>query len=100
MAAPYNVRLDPDEARQFAEHGGTLLLLDVPEGTSFGIDQQVGGILLMDLGNNPISVHVKWHHFVFSMLTSARMFLLSRVMCLLCVPYVKLSLRIAAVWLP
>jgi hypothetical protein len=41
MAAPYNVRLDPNEARHFAEHGGTLLLLDVPEGTSFGIDQQV-----------------------------------------------------------
>ncbi|GAQ89890.1 hypothetical protein KFL_005740010 [Klebsormidium nitens] len=41
MAAAYSVSLDHEEARRLAERGGTLLLLDVPHGTSFGIDQQM-----------------------------------------------------------
>jgi hypothetical protein len=40
-AAPYTVSLDPDQARQLATAGAALLLLDVPEGTLLGIDQQV-----------------------------------------------------------
>lgn len=39
--APYSVQLDPDVARRFAEKGATVLLLDVPEHTVVGIDQQV-----------------------------------------------------------
>lgn len=40
-AAPYSVNLIPDQAKELAEIGGSLLLLDVPEGTVVGIDQQV-----------------------------------------------------------
>jgi hypothetical protein len=38
---PYAVRLDPATARSFAVNGATILLLDVPEGTPIGLDQQV-----------------------------------------------------------
>jgi hypothetical protein len=38
--APYSVRLDPDVARRYAETGAALLLLDVPQHTVVGIDQQ------------------------------------------------------------
>ena len=40
-AAPYSVSLDPERARQLAASGAALLLLDVPQGTLLGIDQQV-----------------------------------------------------------
>lgn len=40
-AAPYSVNISPDQAKELAEIGGSLLLLDVPEGTVVGIDQQV-----------------------------------------------------------
>ena len=39
---PYTVRLDADSARELAQRGGTILLLDVPENTAVGVDQQVG----------------------------------------------------------
>lgn len=38
--APYSVHLDPELARQLVENGATLLLLNMPPGTYFGIDQQ------------------------------------------------------------
>lgn len=41
MAAPYTVSLDPERARQLAATGASLLLLDVPQGTLLGVDQQV-----------------------------------------------------------
>jgi hypothetical protein len=41
LQAPYTVQLDPESARNLAAHGGTMLLLDVPEGTPIGLDQQV-----------------------------------------------------------
>jgi hypothetical protein len=37
----YSVQLDPDSARRLATHGATILLLDVPEATPIGLDQQV-----------------------------------------------------------
>ncbi len=37
----YTVKLDPDQARDAAEAGAVLLALDVPSGTTFGIDHQV-----------------------------------------------------------
>lgn len=40
MAAPYQVRLDPENARELATRGATIVLLDVPEGTAVGIDHQ------------------------------------------------------------
>jgi hypothetical protein len=40
MAAPYEVRMDADSARQFAERGGAILMLDVPPGTSMSVDHQ------------------------------------------------------------
>lgn len=39
-APPYSVNIDQDLAKQFVEHGATLLLLDVPQGTHIGLDQQ------------------------------------------------------------
>ncbi|KAK9829455.1 hypothetical protein WJX72_005966 [[Myrmecia] bisecta] len=39
-SAPYAVELDQDTAKELVRQGGTLLLLDVPEGTHLGIDQQ------------------------------------------------------------
>jgi A1 cistron-splicing factor AAR2 len=41
-AAPYTVKLDAESARELAQRGGTILLLDVPENTAVGVDQQVG----------------------------------------------------------
>ena len=41
MKSPYTVHIDPDKARELAESGAILLLLDVPHGTVIGIDQQV-----------------------------------------------------------
>lgn len=38
---PYSVNVSPEKAKELAESGGALLLLDVPAGTIFGIDQQV-----------------------------------------------------------
>ena len=38
---PYTVDLDPDQARELAQSGAALLMLDVPPGTVVGIDQQV-----------------------------------------------------------
>jgi len=38
---PYSVQLDPDAARRLATNGATILLLDVPEATPIGVDQQV-----------------------------------------------------------
>ena len=38
---PYTVRLDAETAREMAVKGATILLLDIPEGTVVGIDQQV-----------------------------------------------------------
>ena len=40
--APYSVDISPERAKELAEVGGALLLLDVPAGTVVGIDQQVG----------------------------------------------------------
>ncbi|KAK9826103.1 hypothetical protein WJX81_003949 [Elliptochloris bilobata] len=37
---PYSVQLDADTARRYVETGATMLLLDVPEHTVVGIDQQ------------------------------------------------------------
>lgn len=42
MAAPYSLDLDPSVAQQLADQGGTLLVLDLPEGSYFGIDHMVG----------------------------------------------------------
>lgn len=39
-SAPYTVRLDAESARELAQRGGTVLLLDVPEGSAIGVDQQ------------------------------------------------------------
>lgn len=39
--APYVVSLEDDAALQLTQHGAAVLLLDVPEGTIIGIDQQV-----------------------------------------------------------
>ncbi|EIE22542.1 AAR2-domain-containing protein [Coccomyxa subellipsoidea C-169] len=38
--APYSVDISPERAKELAEVGGALLLLDVPAGTVVGIDQQ------------------------------------------------------------
>lgn len=38
--APYAVNLGPDAARELAESGAALLLLNVPPGSYFGLDQQ------------------------------------------------------------
>lgn len=38
---PYTVQLDPDTARTLTSNGATILLLDVPEATPIGLDQQV-----------------------------------------------------------
>ena len=37
----YSVKMDPQQAQELTEKGGALLVLDMPEGSSFGIDQQV-----------------------------------------------------------
>jgi hypothetical protein len=37
-------RMDPEAATELVRKGATLLLLDVPQRTLFGIDTQVGGI--------------------------------------------------------
>jgi len=36
------LQLDPDKARELAESGASILLLDVPAGTRVGLDHQVG----------------------------------------------------------
>ncbi|KAI3424879.1 hypothetical protein D9Q98_008263 [Chlorella vulgaris] len=61
-AAPYTVKLDADSARELAQRGGTILLLDVPENTAVGVDQQtflVGpkfkGIKMVPPGTHVIS---------------------------------------------
>ena len=41
MEAPYKVQVDPEKARELAQSGAIILLLDVPNGTVIGIDQQV-----------------------------------------------------------
>ena len=41
MDAPYKVHIDPERATELAQSGATILLLDVPNGTVIGIDQQV-----------------------------------------------------------
>lgn len=41
MSEPYTVRLDANTARELATKGSTIVLLDVPEGTVIGMDQQV-----------------------------------------------------------
>ena len=41
MSEPYQVRLDANTARELATKGSTIVLLDVPEGTVIGMDQQV-----------------------------------------------------------
>ena len=38
---PYRVNVSPEKAKELAESGGALLLLDIPAGTVVGIDQQV-----------------------------------------------------------
>lgn len=38
MAQPYSLHLDPDVAQQLADQGGALLILDMPEGSYFGVD--------------------------------------------------------------
>uniref|UniRef100_A0A061R3I3 A1 cistron-splicing factor AAR2 n=1 Tax=Tetraselmis sp. GSL018 TaxID=582737 RepID=A0A061R3I3_9CHLO len=38
---PYSMDMDSEKARQLVENGGTLLLLQVPQGTAIGIDHQV-----------------------------------------------------------
>ena len=37
----YEVNLEQQTAQQFVQQGGTILLLDVHEGTHMGVDQQV-----------------------------------------------------------
>ena len=37
--APYTVSMDPERARQLTEEGAALLVLNVPPGTYFGVDQ-------------------------------------------------------------
>ena len=44
MEAPYKVQVDPEKARELAQCGAVILLLDVPNGTVIGIDQQVSGL--------------------------------------------------------
>jgi hypothetical protein len=39
--AAYTVKMDQEAARELVEKGGSLLLLDVPQGTALGVDQQV-----------------------------------------------------------
>ena len=36
----YQVNLDPEQAKHLAQQGATLLLLNVPQGTVLGVDQQ------------------------------------------------------------
>lgn len=38
---PYKIDMDPDKALELVKHGASLLLLDVPPSTSFGMDTQV-----------------------------------------------------------
>lgn len=40
MAQPYTLKVDNNTARELATKGATLVLLDVPEGTVIGMDQQ------------------------------------------------------------
>lgn len=60
--AAYTVRMDQESARELAEKGGSLLLLDVPQGTALGVDQQtflVGpnfkGVKMMPPGTHFVS---------------------------------------------
>ena len=41
MDAPYKIHMDPARATELAQSGAIILLLDVPNGTVVGIDQQV-----------------------------------------------------------
>ena len=41
MDAPYKVDMDPARATELAQNGAIILLMDVPNGTVVGIDQQV-----------------------------------------------------------
>lgn len=36
----YTVNMDQQKAQELTEKGGALLVLDMPEGASFGVDQQ------------------------------------------------------------
>lgn len=47
----YSVQLDPDSARKLATQGATILLLDVPEATPIGLDQQVGDTAGQDVNH-------------------------------------------------
>lgn len=62
-APPYEVSMDPDSARQLAEHGGTLLCLHVAEHTCVGIDQQmfVVGPKFMGLKMIPPGTHFVYY---------------------------------------
>lgn len=40
-SSPYHVRMDAEDALKLVKQGASLLLLAVPPGTSFGIDQQM-----------------------------------------------------------
>jgi hypothetical protein len=49
MAQPYTLKVDNNTARELATKGASLVLLDVPEATVIGIDQQVIFRLLIQL---------------------------------------------------
>jgi hypothetical protein len=36
------MQISPDKARELAQRGASILLLDLPEGTRVGLDHQVG----------------------------------------------------------
>lgn len=42
--APYTVNVSPEDARELARKGATILILDVPPGTAIGMDHQVSGL--------------------------------------------------------
>lgn len=45
MGVPYNVNLDQNTARHYADKGAIILLLEVPEQTHVAFDHQVGSHL-------------------------------------------------------
>lgn len=66
MSGPYQVKLDPEHARELASRGATLVLLDVPEGTAVGVDHHVRLIILALLISSSLSTDHTHLYYIYA----------------------------------
>ena len=96
----YQVNMDPEQAKQLAQQGATLLLLDVPQGTALGVDQQASptpfttqmlGLQnpasqqLSRLLNPAVHLSIPWQHILTQALCSRETRLIRRALACTCI---------------